>query len=79
MRYAIPQWGFTWLNEEPWSSIDWLAQRVDQYNGSFIECELEYPPDLHDSNNDYPLAAESGIDENLSKIFSQIVIVLAKP
>ena len=58
MSYPMPQSGVTWLTEEQWSTISWLAQREDQYTGYFVECDLEYPPELHDSHNDYPLAPE---------------------
>ena len=54
----MPQSGFTWLTEEHWSTLNWLAQRKDQYTGYFVQCDLEYPPDLHDALNDYPLAPE---------------------
>ena len=30
MSYPMPQSAFTWLTEEQWSKIDWLAQREDQ-------------------------------------------------
>ena len=36
MSYPMPQSGFTWLTEEQWSSINWLAQREDQYTGYFV-------------------------------------------
>ena len=58
MSSPMPQSGFTWLREEQRSTITWLAQRENQYTGYFFECDLEYPPELLDSNNDYPLAPE---------------------
>ena len=58
LSYPIRQSGFIWLTEEQWSTINWLAQREDQYTGYFVECDLEYPPELHDAHNDYPLAPE---------------------
>ena len=59
MSYTMPHSGFICLIEEQWSKIHWLAQREDQYTGYFVECVLEYPPELHDSKNDYPLAPET--------------------
>ena len=38
--------------------FDWLAQTEEQSTRYFVECDLEYPPKLHDSRNDYPLAPE---------------------
>ena len=31
---------------------------MSQLMGYLLECDLEYPPELHDAHNDYPLAAE---------------------
>ena len=33
LSYPIPQSGFTWKTEEHWSTINWLAQREEQYFG----------------------------------------------
>ena len=35
-----------------------MAQRENQATGYVIECDVKYPPELHDSHNDYPLAPE---------------------
>ena len=56
--YPMPASGFPWATEEEWQQIDWLAQREDQYTGYFVECDLEYPTELHNAHNDYPLAAQ---------------------
>ena len=55
----MPQSGFSWLAEEQWARIEWVAQRGDQYTGYFVECDSDYPGTLHESHNDYPLAPES--------------------
>ena len=54
----LPLQHFSRVAKEEWEKIDW--QRLgDESNQSFIiECDLEYPPELHDAHNDYPLAAE---------------------
>ena len=58
MSESLPTKDFTWLTENEWNGIDWLAQADDQELGYFIECDLNYPRELHDLHNDYPLAAE---------------------
>ena len=56
-------------------NIDWLAQSEEQETGYYIECDLEYPPEIHDSHNDYPLAPERIVlrEEMLSDNQRQIV------
>ena len=58
MSQPLPIGGYTWLTPAAFSNIDWLKQNVDQDYGYVIECDLDYPAHLHESHNDYPLAAE---------------------
>ena len=58
MSQPLPIGGYTWLTPAAFSTIDWLNQKVDQDYGYVIECDLDYPDHLHESHNDYPLAAE---------------------
>ena len=58
MSQPLPIGGYTWLTPAAFSTIDWLQQNVDQQFGYVIECDLDYPDQLHESHNDYPLAAE---------------------
>ena len=58
MSAPLPTGNFAWMSEEEWTAIDWLKQEADQPTGYFVECDLEYPDELHDLHNDYPLAAE---------------------
>ena len=52
MSFPMPPSGFTLLTEEQWSTIISVAQREGQYIGYFVECDLEYAPELHDAHND---------------------------
>ena len=58
MSQVLPINGFTWLREQDWLSIDWSTLPDDGLKGYFIDCDLEYPKQLHDEHNDYPLAPE---------------------
>ena len=46
--------GFKWLKEDKWYDIFKDKEGI----GYFIECDLEYPKELHGLHNDYPLAPE---------------------
>ena len=51
MSKPLPTHGFKWMNNEElnnWKNISCI-----------LEVDLEYPEELHDLHNDYPLAPES--------------------
>ena len=50
MSQKLPVGNFEWVGE-----MDELP--TDGY-GYVLEVDLEYPPEIHDLHNDYPLAAE---------------------
>ena len=55
MSQYLPTGGFKWLNEE----FLLLDDYTDTSNkGLILEVDLEYPDELHDLHNDYPLAPE---------------------
>ena len=55
MIQYLPTGGFEWLTEE---EVD-LSKYNDEFEkGLILEVDLEYPEELHDLHNDYPLAAE---------------------
>ena len=58
MSQPLPIGGYAWLTPAAFSTIDWLNQKVDQDFGYVLECDLDYPDELHVTHNDYPLAAE---------------------
>ena len=72
MMVSMPIGEFQWLERNEIDKIDWCAQSDDQGYGYTIECDLDYPPELHDSHNDYPLAPER-LQVNYSCISDQQV------
>ena len=58
MTQCLPYGGFNWMSEEETSRIDFDLVEKDSCEGYILEVKLEYPNDLHDLYNDYPLAPE---------------------
>ena len=58
MCQPMPIGGFEWMRAAEAREIDWLAQTEDQPMGYFIEASMNYPVELHEAHNDYPLAPE---------------------
>ena len=54
MSQPLPTGRFKWLKEDKWDDILKNKEGI----GFFIECDLEYPKELHYLHNDYPLAPE---------------------
>jgi hypothetical protein len=57
MTQKLPISNFEWLTEVDNSYI--LNFDVTGNHGLYVECDLHYPKELHDSHNNYPLAVES--------------------
>ena len=55
MSQYLPTGGFKWLTEE---EVDLQKFNDESEKGLILEVDLEYPEELHDLHNDYPLAAE---------------------
>ena len=58
MHEPLPMNEYRWLSDEEISVIDWNKQKNDQFYGYIVECDLDYPKELHDKHNDFPLAPE---------------------
>jgi len=58
MSQSLPEGKFRWLEDHEIEAIDWSKTRKNSDTGYVLECDLEYPEELHDKHNDYPLAPE---------------------
>ena len=58
MSQYLPTSGFRWFTEKEINSTDLSKYKEDSEKGVISEVDLEYPEELHDLHNDYPLASE---------------------
>jgi len=74
MSQKLPFTGFEWVPVEDYSSESIQLLSDDATKGYVFEVDLDYPKDLHDSHNDYPLAPESVvITKNMLSPYSNIL------
>jgi len=70
MSRPLPVGKYKW-NEEEWDAEKIMKLNLEGKKGYIFEVDLEYPKELHDLHNDYPLAPESRFGE-LSPFMSNI-------
>ena len=58
MSQYLPTGGFRWMTEKQIQKVNLAACTEDRKKGMILEVGLEYPKELHELHNDYPLAAE---------------------
>ena len=58
MSQYLATGNFKWMNEKEISKIDLGKYKADGKKGLILEVDLEYPQELHNLHNDYPLAPE---------------------
>lgn len=58
MSQCLPTGGFKWLNQKKISKINLGSYTADSKKGLILEVDLQYPSNLHNLHNDYPLGAE---------------------
>ena len=64
MSKQLPTSGFEWMTDNELD--DW------EHLSCLLEVDLEYPEDLHDLHNDYPLAPECIKIENVEKLIPNL-------
>jgi hypothetical protein len=75
MIRKLPYGGFEWVNNVDVNYVKNFDSNGE--DGIFVKCDIEYPEELHDLHNEYPLAPESRVinKEELSPYqVNQIVI-----
>ena len=58
MSQYLPTGGFRWMNDDETKQIDLTKYKADGKKGLILEVDLEYPQELHDLHNDYPVCPE---------------------
>ena len=58
MSQYLPTGNFKWMTNKEISKIDLGKYKADGKNGLILEVDLEYPQELHDMHNDYPVCPE---------------------
>ena len=53
MSQFLPMGDFKWVDAATFH-LNWRYLNGDSPIGYFVECDLEYPPELHELHNDYP-------------------------
>ena len=58
MSQYLPTGGFKWINKDKFNDINLYDYTENSKKGLLLEVDLEYPYEIHDMHNDYPLAPE---------------------
>ena len=58
MSQSLPTGGFRWLTGKEINKLDLGKYKTDGKKGLFLEVDLEYPQELHNLHNDYPVTSE---------------------
>ena len=58
MSQYLPTGDFKWLTEKQINNLNLAKYEEDSNKGLILEVDLEYPKELHDLHNDYPLGPE---------------------
>lgn len=66
MSQYLPTGNLKWLTDKQIKQLDINDFKHDINNGMILEVHLQYPEELHDLHNDYPLASEKiKVTENM--------------
>ena len=58
MSQYLPTSNFKWMSDKEISKINLGKYKADGKKGLILEVDLEYPQELHDMHNDYPVCSE---------------------
>ena len=76
MSQYLPTCSFRWMTDKQINNIDLAKYNENSEKGLILEVDLEYPKELHNLHNDYPLAAERVCvnKEMLSEYYKKIAV-----
>ena len=57
--YKLPEKGFKFISDEEKRQIDWTTVDLLSHFGFFVECDLYYQEEIHNSTKDFPLCPEN--------------------
>ena len=58
MSQYLPTGNFRWMTYKEINKLDLGKYKTDGKKGLILEVDLEYPQELHNLHNDYPVAPE---------------------
>lgn len=59
---ALPVSNYRWVPENEYKHFDWVEMEFEELSEGFIiECDLDYPSELHFKHNDMPMAPENKV------------------
>ena len=58
MSQYLPTGNFRWMTDKEISKIDLGKYKADGKKGLMSEVDLEYPQELHELHNDFPVCPE---------------------
>jgi len=70
MSQPLPVSNFKWMTESHFEN--WREISSQEGCGCILEVDLEYPKELHDLHNDYPLAPERIVVNKVEKLFRSL-------
>ena len=65
MSQYLPTGNFKWMNDKEISKIHLRKYEADGKKGLILEVDLEFPQELHDIHNDYPVVPEKDKVSNI--------------
>ncbi|KAK5644145.1 hypothetical protein RI129_007990 [Pyrocoelia pectoralis] len=74
MCEPLPYADFSFVDD--FETLDILNHSDDSDMGYIVECDLDYPQELHDSHNDLPLAPEHMIPPGSKSKFKKLLLTL---
>ena len=75
MSQYLPTGGFRWMTKKEIDTINLYKYKEDSKKGLILEVDLDYPEDLHDLHNDYPLAPEKiKVTEDMLSEYSKEIV-----